>query len=144
MATEKSFSVDLDAPSAAVRPHLVDLCRYPTWMPLVHDAVAVGDDAWRVELRAKVGPFARSKRLRMRRTQMTETEVVFERDEGDGRRHSAWVLRGETSARANGGTTVTMHLRYGGSLWGPVLEGVLADSVESGREGLRRLVDGAR
>ena len=144
MATEKSFSVELAAAPADVRPHLVDLARYPSWNPLVHVASPAGEDVWNVELRAKVGPFARSKRLRMRRTLVTDGEVVFERDEGDGRKHSTWVLRGEFVGTATG-TAVTMHLRYGGSLWGPVLESVLADKVEAGRDGLRRVVEsGAR
>lgn len=143
MATEKSFSVELAAEPDTVRPFIVDLSRYPSWNPLVHDASAAGDDLWNVELRAKVGPFARSKRLRMRRTLATDREVIFERDEGDGRRHSPWVLRGEIVPTSTG-TVVTMHMRYGGSLWGPVLESVLADKVEAAREGLRRVVGSGR
>ena len=47
-----------------------DLDDYPAWMPLVHRAVpAPGAAAWDVELRATVGPFARSKRLRMVRSE---------------------------------------------------------------------------
>lgn len=143
MATEKSFSVEVTAVPDVVRPHIVDLARYPSWNPLVHAASAAGDGVWNVELRAKVGPFARSKRLRMRRTMQTDREVVFERDEGDGRRHSTWVLRGELVPTATG-TEVTMHMRYGGSLWGPVLETVLADKVEAARDGLRRLMGQGR
>lgn len=138
MATERSFSVELPVTPETVRPHIIELDRYPSWNPLVHAATPAGEGMWNVELRAKVGPFARSKRLRMRRTLLTDREVVFERDEGQGRRHSTWVLHGEFVASGNV-TTVTMHLRYGGSLWGPVLDAVLADRVEAGREGLRRV-----
>lgn len=141
MAVEKSFDVDLDAPPTEVMPLIDDLGSYPRWMPLVHVVDREDEATWRVELRAKVGPFARSKRLRMRRTHRSPTEVVFERDEGDGRRHSTWVLRGEVRA-VEGGTTVRMNLRYGGALWAPILDRVLADQVEMGRAGLRALFDG--
>ena len=72
---------------AFVHPYVADLARYVEWMPMVHDAEAVGDGVWNVELRAKVGVFARSKRLRMKRTVNTSQHIVFERDEIDGRRH---------------------------------------------------------
>ena len=58
------------APSAVVA-HVAELDAYPKWMSLVHSATRVAnanEPTWDVELRAKVGPFARSKRLRMVRT----------------------------------------------------------------------------
>ena len=70
-----------------------DLASYPQWMDLVHRAEPLGNDAWGVELRAKVGPFARSKRLRMVRTAAEPNSLVrFERVEFDGRQHAPWVL----------------------------------------------------
>ena len=52
--------------------HVATLDRYPPWMRLVHRVEPVEPDdgrpAWRVELRARVGLFARSKQLRMVRT----------------------------------------------------------------------------
>lgn len=76
-----------------------DLTDYPAWMLLTHrvEADVRGTDglaAWNVELRARVGPFARSKRLRMVRTvhDGAARRVRFERVEIDGRRHSDWVL----------------------------------------------------
>ena len=62
---------------------------------------APGDEpAWEVELRARVGPFARSKRLRMALTEMvTDRLVVFERAEIDGR---AVVRRAQQAERAVG------------------------------------------
>ncbi len=88
-----SSSVDLAVPPESVHPYVSDLARYPQWMALVHSAESCGDHVWNVELRAKVGVFARSKRLRMRRTMDDGTVVVFERDENDGRNHAPWVMR---------------------------------------------------
>lgn len=127
-----------------------DLGRYPTWMPMVHeveiDEVGDTDDrpAWRVELQAKVGPFARSKRLRMvRASHRPPIEVVFERAEVDGRSHSAWVLRAhiDPEAAADGSIGLTMELHYGGSLWtGAVLQQVLDDEVRRGSERLLEVI----
>ncbi|MEY2553640.1 MAG: hypothetical protein QOC57_1500 [Ilumatobacteraceae bacterium] len=121
-----------------------DLSTYPQWNGLVHSAVAdsMSDGAWDVELRARMGPLARSKRLRMVRTlrDAASFTVRFERDQADGRNHAAWVLDA-TIVERDGVSTLTMHLHYGGSLWtGGVLERVLADQITSGRERLREIV----
>jgi hypothetical protein len=137
----------LDAPCGAAElfPWVADLARYPQWLTIVDRVQPTDDGAWRVDLRARLGPLARSKRLRMTRTQHDpERLVVFERDEADGRRHSPWVLQAELapSSTVAGGTHLVMHLSYGGGLWGPVLERVLADEIESGRDRLLALVSG--
>ena len=131
--------------------HVEDLSRYPRWMDLVHDVEPVeptdGESgAWEVELRAKVGPLARSKRLRMARTEHAPPSlVVFERRELDGRTHAPWILRAEVAALDDGGDDLelTMHLHYGGSLWtGAVLERVLESHVERGSTQLLELLSG--
>jgi hypothetical protein len=112
-------------------------------MPLVHRATVAGPGAWDVELRAKVGPFARSKRLRMERTTDTPQLIVFERKEHDGRDHAPWRM---TCTMVEKGESVVMRveLYYGGTLWtGGILERVLADHIERGRENLRALVSPA-
>ena len=121
-----------------------DLERYPSWMDLVHDvervAGAASDPgpAWEVELQARVGPFARSKRLRMVRTLHDAAHaVVFERSEIDGRRHAAWTLRATLVDVDPDLVEVTMSLLYGGNLWtGAVLQRVLDDHVERGAAAL--------
>jgi len=122
---------------------------YPAWMSLIHDVRPLtteedGSPVWSVELRATVGPFARSKRLRMRRTHHDiDRLAVFERSEDDGRQHSPWILRAELVpvGGAVAETTLTMTMIYGGSLWaGPVLERVLDDQVRRGSEALLELV----
>lgn len=130
-------------------PFLDDLGRYPAWMGLIHEVRvaetgAAEDAAWDVELRAQVGPLARSKRLRMVRTdRVAPVSVVFERSEVDGRKHAPWLLRADL-APASTGTELTMTLRYGGGLWtGAVLERVLDDQVRRGSERLLELVTDA-
>ena len=126
-----------------VYPYVADLARYVEWMPMVHDAEAVGDGVWNVELRAKVGVFARSKRLRMKRTVNTSQQIVFERDEIDGRRHSPWKMSVALNA-AEAGCVVTVDLSYGGNLWtAGILDRVLAAQVDAGKTGLARVVHGA-
>lgn len=126
-----------------------DLSEYPAWMDLVHavDEVPSNDQrrTWEVELQAQVGPFARSKRLRMVRTVHDPPHhVVFERAEVDGRRHSPWVLAatlvpGPIHDPAD--TVITMTLKYGGNLWtGAVLQRVLDDHVERGANALSALL----
>jgi hypothetical protein len=127
-----------------------DLGRYPSWMRLTHRVDPLPDDpagpAWMVELRARVGPLARSKRLRMVRIEREALRrVVFERREADGRRHSPWVLTVELDDPGRdgpkGGTQLRVHLHYGGRLWtGGVLERVLAEEVELGRRRLSELL----
>ena len=116
-----------------------DLGRYPEWMDLVHEVVeappsAEGERVWDVELRAQVGPLARSKRLRMVRTVHEPTRrVVFERREVDGRQHSPWILESMLDSVSAEAVELTMILTYGGNLWtGAVLERVLDDHVERG------------
>ena len=135
--------MELNASVEVVRPFVSDLARYPQWMPLVHSADASGEDAWNVELRAKVGVFARSKRLRMKRTVDSDSLYVFEREEIDGRRHSPWLMR-VSLAPTGGGSVVTIDLSYGGNLWtGGVLDRVLASQVDAGKKGLANVVHGA-
>ena len=114
-----------------------DLGRYPEWLGIVQRAEALDEGAgdppaWQVELRGRLGPLARSKRLRMVRSELSATGVTFERSERDGRNHSPWVLRADVAPIADG-SVLTMRLHYGGSLWGPVLERLLRDEIERSR-----------
>jgi Polyketide cyclase / dehydrase and lipid transport len=122
-----------------------DLSRYPSWLSIVERAERLpqgsGDPAWSVDLRGRLGPFARSKRLRMVRTALEpSTLVIFERQELDGRRHAPWRLHAEVASVADARSTLSMRLHYGGSLWGPVLERLLSDEIDKGRARLRAIV----
>jgi hypothetical protein len=124
-----------------------DLARYPSWLQLVTRVDADGGTAehpgWLVDLRGRLGPLARSKRLRMTRTRWEPDRiVVFERDELDGREHSAWVLQAEVAPRP-GGTRLSMRLHYSGRLWAPVLDRLLGEEIERAQARLADLVRSA-
>ena len=134
----------LDAPVDCARLHLAmsDLSAYTQWLDIVYRAErdieeTDVDAAWNVQLRGKVGPFARSKNLRMVRTvNEAGSRVVFERRELDGRSHSEWVLTANISPKDQG-STVAVHLHYGGTLFtGGVLERLLADQITRGQQRL--------
>jgi hypothetical protein len=141
----KSFP---DATVAALFAQIATLDRYPPWMRLVHRVTPLPPDvagpAWWVELRARVGPFTRSKQLRMVRTRFVENELVrFERVQNDDRDHAAWILMGEVAA-ADGGAELTMHLEYTGELWSmSVLGRILDDEVRRSTAALAELLSGS-
>ena len=141
-------TVELFVPGATgpgLFEHVATLDRYPAWMRLVHRVEPIEPDAgrpaWRVELRARVGPFARSKQLRMVRTvHEPEQRVRFERIQDDDREHAAWILAA-TVMPADGGATLTTELTYSGHLWGSaVLQRVLDDEIRRGKQALREVV----
>jgi hypothetical protein len=139
------LTAELDAPCPpdVLFTHVEDLGGYPDWLEIVERADVTdlhpaddGDAAWLVDLRGRLGPLARSKRLRMVRTERRAPDVVrFERREHDGRDHSAWVLEGRVEA-ATDGSRLVMGLHYGGSFGGSVLERLLSDAIERSRPAL--------
>lgn len=148
MGLNTTESVRVAAAPSRVFPLVAPLDVYPQWLGLVHTAIPEPEavpPAWSVEIRAQVGPFARSKQLRMVRSRFELDRLIeFERAELDGRRHARWALRVELEPQADETTLVTMHLAYDGSLWtGGVLDRVLADEVAKGRDGLAALVNAA-
>lgn len=119
-----------------------DLGRYPSWMGLVHSAEALAPDTWAVQLRARIGPLARSKRLTMTRVECdVPRHVRFERRETDGRSHGVWILD-VTVEPAPAGTRLVMVLQYGGRLWSSVVEKVLHDEIEASKRRLDALLAG--
>lgn len=131
----------LEAPCepSALFPWVDDLARYPEWLDLVPRAVPTEADpedvgpAWSVDLRGRLGPFARAKRLRMVRTSHEpHHHARFERVEHDGRDHSPWILDAAI-AGVDAGSTLTMRLHYGGRLWMPALDRLLADEIQRSR-----------
>ncbi len=125
---------------------VADLGTYPRWLDIVGRATPTdanpGDagPAWLVDLQGQLGPLRRSKRLRMVRTECRPADLVrFERHDVDGRDHSDWVLTA-TVAVADGGSRLEVHLHYGGSLWVPLLDRLLADEIRSSGRRLAELV----
>lgn len=124
---DRRISATVSASPAETIAALADLSTYPSWLSLVHGAEPIDDETWNVTLRARLGPLARSKRLRMRRTHLDEASVRFERDEVDGRDHAAWELEATVAPQdAGGGSDVVVHLHYSGALWSTPLEIALA------------------
>lgn len=119
-----------------------DLSDYPAWMGLVHAVGVSGNDAWDVELRGRIGPFARSKKLRMARTVFDAPHHArFERSETDGRQHGRWVLDAKVVPSSDG-SKLTMDLHYSGRLWSAVVERALLDEVEASKSRLAALLAG--
>ena len=136
-------TLDAQCTLEVLRPWVGDLGRYTEWLTIVPRAElepASDPAAWAIELRAKVGPIARSKRLRMIRTIDDFDHVRFEREELDGRSHSPWVLDAVLEPLESG-TRLTMGLHYGGSFGAGLFERLLADEIESSKQSLRSLVE---
>jgi hypothetical protein len=134
--------VDVNLPCSAkeLLPFIDDLAQYPAWMGLVHTVVPEGEGVWQVELRGKIGPFARSKRLRMIQVETSEPHHIrFERQENDGRSHSDWVLDAQVT-EVGSASTLNMTLRYSGRLFSSVVERALHDEIEASKQRLRELV----
>lgn len=137
---EHGETILIDAPVDRVWALVDDLSVYPRWMPLVHGVErsdADNEPVWLVELRARLGPFARSKKLRMQRVAHDvagpgSRRVVFDRRETDGRSHAQWQLEVRVSPDG-AGSRVEVTLRYSGSLFGPVVEAALRHYVTEGR-----------
>ncbi|MFT7599061.1 MAG: hypothetical protein ACI8TP_001986 [Acidimicrobiales bacterium] len=141
---DRTITANTSATPQQLHDIVADLTTYPAWLGLVMKVEPVdgGNDepgpAFLVTLRAKVGPFARNKRLRMVRTANEQPRTVrFERFEVDGRNHSSWVMTSEVSA-ASTGSTVDVRLMYQGQLWDGLLEGVLDNAVRDAVPRLRR------
>lgn len=132
----------VDASPDAVFSVVDDLGRYPSWMGLVHSAEALAADTWAVQLRARIGPLARSKKLTMARVVCeANRHVRFERRETDGRSHGEWILD-VTVEPVPAGTRLVMSLQYGGRLWSSVVEKVLHDEIEASKRRLDALLAG--
>lgn len=139
---EITAEVELEAGPERVRPLISDLDRYPGWLSIVAKAAAESGQpaAWAVELRGKVGPLSRSKRLRMVRTLDEPGHLRFERAELDGRQHSSWTLDARL-APTETGSHLMMILRYGGGFGGGIVERLLADEIEGSKIRLRSLLE---
>lgn len=147
------ISAETTVDSAKLFAAMADLSTYTEWMSLIDScepaAPAEGDSgpAWLITLRAKVGPFSRSKRLRMVQVVFTpNTEVRFERFEIDGKQHSEWVMEAiiaplvsdgpSVMGRSVTGSSVTVELTYSGGLWSGPLDVVLGSQVDVARDRL--------
>lgn len=132
---------ELEAPCSAERlfEEVGDLLAYPAWLTIVPRAVPADDgtEAWVVDLRGRLGPVARSKRLRMvRKVHDAPHHSRFEREERDGRQHSEWVLDVRVEELGAAASKLTMRLHYGGGFGGMLLERMLRDEIARSRPAL--------
>lgn len=138
---------ELPASPEDVLVWVCELDRYPRWTKLLHrvDAEPVPQGSprsWQVELRGKIGPFARSKRLRMVEVpQASAHRLRFERQERDGVEHGVWKLDVRVDPVDGGkGTKLVAVFEYEGRLWSGAVERILRDEIESSKERLTALV----
>lgn len=142
---QQSFTVEIEADPDQVFALVADLSSYGEWLGIVAQAEPENgsgngtEPAWMVTLRARLGPLARSKRLRMVRTaHHPPRQARFERDEQDGREHSPWALTSIVEPTATG-SSLTMTLDYGGGLWSPALRAILDAEVDDATTKLQAL-----
>ncbi len=141
---DRTIDSDIAAASPEVFAVVSDLTTFPDWLDLVHRVEPIDvvesdpGPAFAVTLRATVGPFARSKRLRMCRTECDPAlgHAAFERRETDGRDHAAWIMSAHVSPAptaddaATRRCSVSIRLQYEGRMWSGLLDGVLDKAVE--------------
>jgi len=129
--------VQTEATTERLYQVISDLGTYPAWLDVVAEVdeqTATGDAApvWLVTLRAKVGPFARSKRLRVERTDADgATFARFERRELDGRNHADWVMHAIVSPVEGINSELQLELSYSGGLWSGPLDAVLGNEIDT-------------
>ncbi len=138
--------LDTDAPPAAIYPWVAELERYPQWLEIVSRVEPApareGDEgpAWLVVLRGKIGPLARSKRVRMVRIEADEAHAVaFERREADGHHHAEWILRARIET-VEQRSQLTMTLHYGGGLMEPIVDRLLRNEISAAKARLAALL----
>lgn len=150
MDVDLDATAELDVDRARVFAAIEDLATYPHWLTIVGaaaPAAAHEDDvgpAWTVELVGRIGPFAKTKRVRMVRTghDPGQGTVRFERVEHDGRSHNVWILTGDATVVSNGGTALHVHLHYGGGRTLPGADLLLRQEANRAGERLRRHLAG--
>ena len=128
-AVELTAELEAPCPPAELFAWVDDLSRYPAWLTIVTRA-----EAFRrlilglvVDLRGRVGPFARSKRLRMVRTTLEPDAARRVRAAG-ARRPPALAVgaAGRGAAVPVPAAASTWTCTTAAALWGPVLERMLA------------------
>jgi len=138
-----SLEAELATPPAAVLAEVADLPGYPAWHGMVKRVEPDGD-GWQVDLGARLGPFTRTKRVRLVRVGDDEAggpgHVRFIREELDRQEYGSWELRADVDpATGEGPCTLRFRLLYDGS--SPLismLEPILRAETQRSADRLRR------
>lgn len=113
-----TLGAKISAPPSRVMAEIEDLPGYPEWHGMVHKVQPDGD-GWLVDLGAKVGPFHKTKRVRLERAPSDAAapgQVRFVRAEQDGRDHGRWELEATVDPpTGDGPCTLRFRLVYDGS-----------------------------
>lgn len=137
-----SLEAKMDAAPAAVLAEVADLPGYPEWHGMVKRVEPDGD-GWLVDLGAKMGPFTRTKRVRMVRAageDEAQGQVRFVRQERERDDHGGWELACVVEpAEGEGPCTLRFRMLYDGSspLIG-MLEPMLRSEVDKSSDRLRQ------
>lgn len=136
MPIEIQATQRLTSSSADVIREVSDLSSYGEWVTLIESATPLSDDTWTLVLAADVGPFRRSKRLRMQRTSPPgSASVTFERNEIDGRQHASWKMIVEVTESGTG-SEVSVQLHYSGRMRLGPLERLVTDEIAASAQRL--------
>ncbi len=142
-----SLEAALDATPATVLAAVSDLPGYPIWHGMVKRVESDGD-GWLVDLGARLGPFTRTKRVRMVRSDDEAGDpgqIRFVRAERDRADYGEWeMLAAVEPATGEGPCTLRFRLRAEGSspLIG-MLEPLLRAETDRSADRLRRLLAGS-
>jgi hypothetical protein len=114
-----NLGAKIDAPPAAVLAEIEDLPSYPEWHGMVKRVVPDGN-GWLVDLGAKMGPFSKSKRVRLERAPAEDGDapglVRFVRVELDRDDYGRWELQGTVDPpTGEGPCTLRFRLLYDGT-----------------------------
>jgi hypothetical protein len=146
---EHTAEIFVNADPVTVADVVADLSTYPLWNDVVASAEHNDNDnvtvAWLTTLRARVGPFARSKQLRMVRSEhrvVDQTHTIrFIRSEIDGREHSAWIMKAGITPVGDQRSRVVLGLEYDGGLWNPALDLVLGAAIDRATRNLSAFLE---
>lgn len=155
---EHRYVTTIEASRSAVFAVLADVGNYDRWLDTVSkiesdpESTVESDPintveseregpAWFYTLRAHLGPFARSKRLRVVETVSDEpSHVRLERQERDDRDHAPWVFDATLAeGEARESTVATITLTYGGRWWTTALTTVLDRQLSAATDRLEAL-----
>lgn len=114
-----NLGAKIDAPPAAVLAEIEDLPSYPEWHGMVKKVEPDGG-GWFVELAGKMGPFTKSKRVRLERAPAEAGDepglVRFVRVERDRDDYGRWELHGTVDpVTGDGPCMLRFRLLYDGT-----------------------------